>query len=129
MKVCSSLEAGGASCLAVLWEDGERVLCRGWRDCGDGDRTAVLAVRSSSEHPTPGPVDLAHELDRPSAEPPISAENADRAFDAFFTTTATGIGCLICRSIIAAHGAWAMPNASQGATFHVTLPSHQETAW
>jgi len=46
----------------VLCEDGERVLCRGWRDDGDGDRTAVLAVLSASEHPTPGFVDrLAHE--------------------------------------------------------------------
>src|SRR6266404_902750 len=47
---------------AVLCEDGERVLCRGWRGEGDGDRTAVLAVFSASEYPTPGLVDrLAHE--------------------------------------------------------------------
>src|SRR5205823_10354017 len=53
---------GGAGSLAVLCEDGERILCRGWRDDGDGDRTAVLVVLSASEHPTPGFVDrLAHE--------------------------------------------------------------------
>src|SRR5712672_3091583 len=55
---------GGAGSLAVLCEDGERILCRGWRDDGDGDRTAVLAVLSASEHPTPGLVDrLAHEYE------------------------------------------------------------------
>src|ERR1700726_4329789 len=60
MNLSLSLEAGGVSRLTVLLEDGERVLCRGWR--GDGDGTAVLAVLSASEHPTPGFVDrLAHE--------------------------------------------------------------------
>src|SRR5260370_14162991 len=60
MHLPSSLGAGAPSSLAVLWEDlavlwedGERVLCRGWRDDGDADRTAVLAVLSASEHPTP----------------------------------------------------------------------------
>src|SRR5229473_5775706 len=62
MNLSSSFGAGGASSLTVLCEDGERVLCRGWRDGGDGDRTAVLAVLSASEHPTPGLVGrLAHE--------------------------------------------------------------------
>jgi len=79
MNLSSSLGAGGASNLAVLWEDGERVLCRGWRDDGDGDRTTVLAVLSSSETPTPGLVDrLAHEyglkdeLDGRSAVRPLA---------------------------------------------------------
>src|ERR1700733_5908680 len=60
----------------VLWVDGERVLRRGWRD---GDRTAVLAVLSASEHPTPGFTDrLAHEyglkdeLDGRSAVRPLA---------------------------------------------------------
>jgi hypothetical protein len=35
--------------LQVLWEDGERVFCRGWRLRADGHRQAVLAV----EHPPP----------------------------------------------------------------------------
>ena len=30
--------------LQVLWEDGERVICRGWRQRADGHRLAVLAV-------------------------------------------------------------------------------------
>jgi signal transduction histidine kinase len=62
----------------------------------------------------------------------ISAENADRLFNAFFTTKSSGMGMglSICRSIIAAHGGriWAGPNLPHGATFHFTLPSHQENA-
>jgi PAS domain S-box-containing protein len=79
MNLSSSFGVGGANSLAVVWEDGERVLCRGWRDEGDGDRTAVLAVLSASEYPTPGFVDrLAHEyglkdeLDGRSAVRPLA---------------------------------------------------------
>jgi signal transduction histidine kinase len=60
----------------------------------------------------------------------ISAEDADRLFDAFFTTKSTGMGMglSICRSIIEAHGGrvWAEPNLRWGASFHFTLPLHQE---
>jgi serine/threonine protein kinase len=63
----------------MLCEDGERVLCRGWRDDGDGARTAVLAVVSAAELATPGFVDrLAHEyalkdeLDGGSAARPLA---------------------------------------------------------
>jgi PAS domain S-box-containing protein len=62
----------------------------------------------------------------------ISTEAADRLFNAFFTTKASGMGMglSVCRSIIAAHGGriWAEPNVLHGATFHFTLPSHQENA-
>jgi NO-binding membrane sensor protein with MHYT domain len=62
----------------------------------------------------------------------ISAETADRLFKAFFTTKASGMGMglSICRSIVAAHGGrlWVVPNLPHGATFHCTLPSHQENA-
>jgi PAS domain S-box-containing protein len=62
MNLSLSLGAGGTGGLAVLCEDGERVLCRGWRDDGDGDRKAVLAVLSGLENPTPGFIDrLFHE--------------------------------------------------------------------
>ena len=50
MNLSASLGAGGPGGLAVLCEDGERVLCRGWHDEGDGDRTAALAVLPTSEH-------------------------------------------------------------------------------
>src|SRR3984893_8162146 len=50
------------SSLQVLWEDGERVFCRGWRDGVDGDRNAGLAVHLAAEHPTPGSLNrLTHE--------------------------------------------------------------------
>jgi PAS domain S-box-containing protein len=41
----------------VLWEDGERVFCRGWRVSVDGTRHPVLAVLPAAEHPTPGNLD------------------------------------------------------------------------
>jgi NO-binding membrane sensor protein with MHYT domain len=60
----------------------------------------------------------------------ISAENADRLFNAFFTTKSSGMGMglSICRSIIAAHGGrlWAAPSLPHGATFQFTLPLHRE---
>ena len=37
----------------VLWEDGERVFCRGWRPDDDGGRSAVLVVLPAAEHPSP----------------------------------------------------------------------------
>jgi serine/threonine protein kinase len=46
----------------VLFEDGERVLRRGWRVDDDGDRSAVLIVLPVAEHPSPSSLDrLAHE--------------------------------------------------------------------
>jgi PAS domain S-box-containing protein len=79
MNLSPSLGVGGVSRLTVLLEDGARVLCRGWRDDGDGDGTAVLAVLSASEHPAPAFVDqLAHEyglkdeLDGRSAARPLA---------------------------------------------------------
>jgi serine/threonine protein kinase len=62
MNVSLSARSLGDRSLQVLWEDGERALCRGWDEEGGGAGTAVLAVRPISEHPTPGLLDrLAHE--------------------------------------------------------------------
>jgi PAS domain S-box-containing protein len=62
----------------------------------------------------------------------ISAENADRLFNAFFTTKSSGmgIGLSICRSIMEAHGGrlWATANVPHGATFQFTLPVNADTA-
>ena len=62
----------------------------------------------------------------------IPGENADRLFEAFFTTKASGMGMglAICRSIIEAHEGrlWATANLPHGATFQFTLPVNAGTA-
>jgi signal transduction histidine kinase len=57
----------------------------------------------------------------------IDPKDAERIFDAFYTTKADGMGMglSICRSIIEAHGGrlWASPGVNFGSVFHVALPS------
>jgi PAS domain S-box-containing protein len=69
--------ADGSNNFHVLWEDGERVFCRGERDA-NGDPPSVLAVLPALEHPAPATLDrLAHEyglkddLDRAWAVRPL----------------------------------------------------------
>jgi len=48
--------------LQVLWEDGERVFCRGWYLGANGSRDSVLVVLPAAEHPSPLTLErLAHE--------------------------------------------------------------------
>src|SRR5215469_15591918 len=62
MNPSSWFDADGDRSFQVLWEEGDRVFCRGWRESADGDRDAVLAVLLAAEHPTPTSLDrLAHE--------------------------------------------------------------------
>jgi signal transduction histidine kinase/CheY-like chemotaxis protein len=56
----------------------------------------------------------------------LSIDEAERLFEAFFTTKprGTGMGLSISRRIIASHGGrlWESPNTGRGATFQFTLP-------
>jgi len=57
----------------------------------------------------------------------LPPDQADKVFDAFFTTKpqGTGMGLSLSRSIIEAHGGrlWATGNPDRGATFQFTLPA------
>ena len=59
--------------------------------------------------------------------PGLDPAQADRLFEAFFTTKpeGMGMGLSICRSIVDAHGGrlWASPNLPNGAVFQFTLPA------
>jgi PAS domain S-box-containing protein len=75
MNPLSWFGADGDYRLQVLWEDDERVFCRGHVN---GDRTSVLAVLPAAEHPTPTTLDrlareyeLKDELDGAWAARPI----------------------------------------------------------
>jgi len=56
----------------------------------------------------------------------IDSKDMDRIFEALFTTKSSGMGMglLICRSIIEAHGGrlWASSAIPHGSTFHLVLP-------
>ena len=60
----------------------------------------------------------------------LDSQNADRLFDAFYTTKpeGMGMGLSVSRSIIEAHGGrlWAESDRGPGATFQFTLPLHED---
>jgi PAS domain S-box-containing protein len=90
------------------------------------DRPRELVVRSGRDEPGQALISVA------DCGVGISAENADRLFNAFFTTKASGMGMglSICRSIVEAHDGrlWATANAPHGATFQFTLPVNADNA-
>jgi len=65
--------------------------------------------------------------------PGIESSQAERLFEAFYTTKAKGIGIglSISRSIIEAHGGrlWAGPNARHGAVFQFSLPVDKASSY
>jgi signal transduction histidine kinase len=90
------------------------------------DRPHELAIRSY-QNETQGVV-----VDVVDTGLGISAENADKLFNAFFTAKSggMGMGLSICRTIIEAHGGRlsAANNAGPGARFQFTLPTFREEA-
>ena len=64
--------------------------------------------------------------------PGLAPDSLDRAFDAFYTTKAGGLGMglSISRSIVEAHGGhlWATANVPQGAVFQFAVPPHPDGA-
>jgi hypothetical protein len=64
MNALSSSHAASEDGLPdVLWEDGERTICRMWRQCANGARQACIAVIPAPEHPAPNVVRrLTHEF-------------------------------------------------------------------
>ena len=63
MSTSTRCSADGDRNFQVLWEDGDRVFCRAWRQDTDGSRHVVLAVLPSAVHPTAATLDrLAHEF-------------------------------------------------------------------
>jgi signal transduction histidine kinase len=61
----------------------------------------------------------------------LPPQQADKIFNAFFTTKThgTGMGLRISRSIVESHGGrlWAVHNSPRGARFCFTLPTRDET--
>src|SRR5437867_5466707 len=62
----------------------------------------------------------------------LPPQQADKIFNAFFTTKphGTGMGLRISRSIVESHGGrlWATDNSQRGASFYITLPAQAEAA-
>jgi PAS domain S-box-containing protein len=90
------------------------------------DRPRELAVRSGQDETRQALVSVT------DCGIGIAADNANRLFNAFFTTKSSGLGMglSICRSIVEAHGGRLMVSGNEGpgATFQLALPSHQEDA-
>jgi signal transduction histidine kinase len=88
------------------------------------DRPRELAIRSGRDEPHHVHVSVT------DCGVGISAENANRLFNPFFTTKSSGMGMglSICRSIVEAHSGRlsASPNEGAGATFQFVLPSEQQ---
>lgn len=82
--------------------------------------TGKLTIRSGLD---PGEQLLVSVID---TGPGLPHGQADKIFDAFFTTKAqgTGMGLAISRSIIESHGGrlWAIADSRQGTTFQFTIP-------
>jgi len=90
-------------------------------EVGEGSRALRI---STSKAETDGVLVAVHDTG-----PGLSPANAERIFEAFYTTKSSGLGMglSICRSIVEAHGGrlWATPNEPRGAVFCMMLPIGQ----
>lgn len=93
---------------------------------GIRDRPRELTIVTAAKEPG------AVVLEVRDSGPGLDKEDAERAFEPFYTTKAQGIGIglSISRSIVEAHGGrlWATPNQPHGAMFRFSLPVAQEGA-
>ena len=93
-------------------------------EVGDEPKELVIRTAKSSE-------DFVLVVVRDTG-PGLVPENADRAFEAFYTTKSEGLGMglSICRSIVEAHGGklTVTANAPHGAIFQFTVPAHPSSA-
>lgn len=90
------------------------------------DRPKILSIRTAAR----GPNDVLIEVTDTGEG--LGAEDASRLFEPFVTTKPAGLGMglMICRSIVEAHGGriWATANGTAGSTFTVALPAADDHA-
>jgi signal transduction histidine kinase len=88
-----------------------------------GERPKRIFIRSARESPNAAIVAI--------RDYGTGFENAEKAFEAFFTTKekGMGMGLAICRSIIEAHHGrlWVAPSQGPGATVCFIIPPTDET--
>jgi Histidine kinase-, DNA gyrase B-, and HSP90-like ATPase len=89
-----------------------------------GGLYVVPSSRNAHRHPGALLIARTEEVRELALRTICQVTNADRPFNAFFTTEASGMGMglSICRSIMEAHGGrpWITANLPHGATFHFT---------
>src|SRR6185436_17776336 len=107
LQVLLNLVVNGMDAMSTVDERERTLEIRGRSDTQDGSPAATISVQD-------GGIGL-------------HAGQADRLFEAFYTTKShgMGMGLAISRSIIEAHGGrlWAEPNEGGGATFLFSLPA------
>ncbi len=63
MNLAPGARTEGDDGLDVLWDDGKRIFCRGWRADDAGNKSAVLVVLPAGEHSPPALLNrLTHEF-------------------------------------------------------------------